>query len=286
MARIPASYRRLANPNPAQRRAMIAGVNAQIRRNRARARANRAGSTGSFAKKVTAVLNRKLETKYVSQNVHSGGAVVPGSFSPSTDYIPIVPDVVFQTGSAVSNQREGDSIQPLRASVRGHIWFNPASTPQSGSRVLFVKMFILQSKTVKSATLAGNLDNGWLENGTANPVSWVSSSLDFQAFYPVSKQNYTVLKTQTFKFVKNVGNVIADSTAGNSPNIDCDRKQFSYSWRPPTLKYANDLQNQPTNHFPFMVLVAYAPGLDVESVEELNESLLYDYHREMYYKDA
>jgi len=232
-------------------------------------------------------LNRELETKYVAQNVHSGGTVVPGSFNPPVDYIPIVPDVVFQTGAAVSNQREGDSIVPIRATVRGHIWFNPGAEAQSAARVLFVKMFILQSKTVKSATLAGNLDSGWLENGSANPVSWVSSAEDFQAFYPVCKNNYTVLKTQTFRFVKNVGNCIADQTAGNSPNTELqDRKTFSYSWKPPTLKYANDAQNQPTNHFPFMVLVAYAPGLDVETVDELNDCLLYDYHREMYYKDA
>jgi len=237
-------------------------------------------------KLIKRVLNRELETKYVAQNIGFGGLPVKGFCSPNLDYIPIVPDVNFQTGPAVSNQREGDSIKPIRATVRGHIWFNPLEE-QAASKILFVKMFILQSKTIKSATQAGSLNTAWLEDGTANPVSWVSSSLDFQAFYPVSKDNYTVLKTQTFRFVKNVGNCIADTTAGNSPNTELqDRKSFSYSWKPPTLKYANDAQNQPTNHFPFMVLVAYSPGQDVEGVGELKQALMYDYHREMYYKDA
>lgn len=237
-------------------------------------------------KLIKRVLNRELETKYVAQQIGFGGIPVKGDCSPNIDYIPIVPDVPFQTGAAVSNQREGDAIKPIRATVRGHIWFNPLEV-QAASKIIFVKMFILQSKTIKSATQAGSLNTAWLENGSPNPVSWVSGALDFQAFFPVSKENYTVLKTQTFRFVKNVGNCIADTTAGNSPNTELqDRRTFSYSWKPPTLKYANDAQNQPSNHFPFMVLVAYSPGLDVNTTLELNQALLYDYNREMYYKDA
>lgn len=284
MARIPASYRRLSNPNPAQRRAMIAGVNAQIRRNRARARANRATS-GSFASKVNAVLNRKLETKYVAENISAGGSAVKGFCAPNVDALTIVPNVAIQTGTATSNTREGDQIEPVRAKITGHLWWNPLNE-QSASKIIFVKMFILQSKTIKASYAQGALDGGWLEDGTPNPVQWLSPTLDFNAFYPVAKKNYTVLKTRTFKFVKNVGNAIADTTAGNSPNLNVDRKVFSYTWTPPTLKYGDDAKTQPNNHYPFMVLVAYSPGLDVESTLELKQSILYDYHREMYYKDA
>jgi len=265
-------------------RAKRAGTFLAKPRRKAATRRPRVKATTRLIKQV---LNRELETKYAAQNVHPGGKAISGSFSPNTDYIPIVADVAFQTGAAVSNQREGDVIKPVRASVKGHIWFNPLNEIQASAKIVFVKMFILQSKTVKSATLAANLDNGWLEDGSPNPVQWTSSTLDFQAFYPVAKQNYTVLKTQTFKFVKNVGICIADNTAGNSPNTEAmDRKTFSYSWVPPTLKYANDAQNQPSNHFPFMVLVAYAPGLDVDANADLTDALLYDYRREIYYKDA
>lgn len=232
------------------------------------------------------VLNRQLETKYVAQNIAPGGATVKGFCAPNVDALTIVPDVSFQTGAAQSNQREGDQIEPVRATIRGHLWWNPLAENQAASRIIFVKMFILQSKTIKASYAKGALDGGWLEDGTANPVQWLSPTLDFNAFYPVAKQNYRVLKTQTFKLVKNVGNCIADSTAGNSPNIDVDRKTFSYSWKPPTLKYGDELKTQPNNHYPFMVLVAYAPGLDVESIAELKQSVLYDYHTEMYYKDA
>lgn len=233
------------------------------------------------------VLNRQLETKYVASDVSSGGSLVKNNCTPATDAITILAPVNFQAVGtpAASNLREGDQIEPVRASIRGHIWFNP-DEQQQPSKILFVKMFIVQSKTIKSPAFKGNLDAGWLENGTGNPVSWVSSAEDFQAFYPVAKQNYTVLKTQTFKFVKNVGECIADTTDGNASNIGQDRRVFSYSWKPPTLKYANETQNQPSNHFPMMFLVAYAPGLDIAGVPELATSLLYNFHTEMYYKDA
>jgi len=233
------------------------------------------------------VLNRQLETKYVASDVSSGGAVLKNRITPSLDYLTILPPVNFQSAGtpAASNLREGDQIEPIRATVRGHIWFNPDEN-QTSSKILFVKMFVVQSKTIKSPAFAGNLDSGLLENGTGNPVSWVSSSEDFQTFYPVCKQNYTLLKTRTFKFVKNVGECIADVSVGNSPNIGQDRRTFSYSWKPPTLKYANEAQNQPTNHFPIMFLVAYAPGLDIQGIPELATALLYNWHTEMYYKDA
>jgi len=233
------------------------------------------------------VINRKVETKYVSNQVGSGGSVVDGFCIPANDAITILPKVPFQTNAdgAESNLREGDQIEPLRANVRGHLWFNPLQTVQGSSKIIFVKMFIVQSKSVKDESLKAQLNPGWLESGANDPVSWVSTALDFQAFFPVCKKNYTVLKTQTFKFVKNVGICIADSTSGNSPNIDMDRKTFSYSWKPPMLKYANTAANQPSNHYPMMFLVAYAPGLDVEATEELQNAILYDFNTEMYYKD-
>lgn len=237
---------------------------------------------------VKRVLNRELETKYVATQVSTTGSVVKGFCNPAADAISILCPVAFQgaaTGAA-SNLREGDAITPLRASIKGHIWFNPLQEVQATSKILFVKMFILTSKQIKSQQFQGNLDGGWLENGTINPVQWVSTASDLQSFYPVAKQNYNVLKTRTFKFVKNVGNCIADNTAGNSPNLNVDRKTFSYSWKPPTLKYADESKTLPTNHFPFMCLVAYAPGLDVENVAELKDALLYNFNSEMYYKDA
>ena len=247
----------------------------------------RAPRRTALKKAIKQVLNRELETKYVAADVSQSGAVVKGDITPSTDAITILPPVNFQTAGAAASTdlREGDVIKPLRAAIRGNIWFNPLEE-QAASKILYVKMFIVQSKTIKGAQFKGSLDAGLLEKGTANPVSWVGSVGDLQAFYPVSKQNYTLLKTQTFKFVKNVGNTVGDTTAGNSPNINMDRKTFSYSWKPPTLKYANEAQTQPTNHFPIMFLVAYSPGYDVTSLDVLNQALLYNFHTEMYYKDA
>lgn len=247
--------------------------------------ARRRSAVKATTRLIKKVLNRQLETKYVAAQVNSGGAVVKNSITPALDAITILPPVNFQTGAATSNTREGDQIEPVRASIRGHIWFNPDEN-QTSSKVLFVKMFIVQSKTIKSAPFKGSLDAGLLEDGTENPVSWVSNKEDFQTFYPVAKQNYTLLKTRTMRFTKNVGECVADVTEGNSPNIGEDRRTFAYSWKPPTLKYANETQNQPSNHFPVMFLVAYAPGLDIAGVPELATALVYNFNTEMYYKDA
>lgn len=246
-------------------------------------------STRATTAVVKRVLNRQLETKYVAQDNEGTGLVINSSITPPLDAITILAPVAFQTGPAESNTREGDQIEPIKASVRGHIWFNPvpADIPnQEFTKILYVKMFIVQSKTIKSAVLRSNLDGGLLENGSANPVSWVSSALDFQTFYPVSKQNYTLLKTRTMKFVKNYGKTQGDTAVASQPNINMDRKTFGYTWKPPTLKYANDAQIQPTNHYPIMFLVAYSPGIDVGATDWLEHALLYNYRTEMYYKDA
>jgi len=247
------------------------------------------GKPKTVAQVVKRVLNRQLETKYVSQNMGGTGLKVPSAIITNANAIVILPDVAIQTSTAQSNLREGDQIEPIKARVRGHIWFNPVPDDipnQEYTKILYVKMFIVQSKQIKFVGQVAQLDAGLLENGTADPVTWVSSALDFQAFYPVAKQNYTLLKTRTMKFVKNYGKTQGDITSGVQPNIGMDRKTFSYSWKPPTLKYGDENKVQPTNHFPIMYLVAYSPGIDVGTTDWLNGALLYNFHREMYYKDA
>lgn len=256
---------------------------------RKRASTRRLPRKAATTRLIKQVLNRKLETKYCADQISLGGSPVKSSCSPNLDAITIIPDVVFQgaASGAASNLREGDEIEPIRATIRGHLWFNTADENQTAAKVVFVKMFILQSKQIKSEQFQAQMDGGWLENGTFNPVQWVASDQDLQAFYPVAKQNYTVLKTQTFKLVKNVGECIADVTAGNSPNTMADRKTFSYSWKPPKLKYADTNKTQPSNHYPFMVLVCYSPGQTIDLTNaELFQSVLYDFNREMYFKDA
>lgn len=229
------------------------------------------------------VLNRQLETKYVAQQVQLAGFTIPGKIQPSVDYHTLIPDVVQQTTVAASNTREGDKIEPLRAKVSGHIWYDNLDT--TVGNIVFVKLFFVTPKNIKSASQVAGISDGLLESGTADPSSWTAARQDLQAFFPVCKENYTLLKTKTFKLVKNGGLPIGNQET-HSTNIGKDRYSFSYSWKPPTLKYDTDASQQPSNHLPLMFCVAYSPGYNYDTDASLVGQVKMNWNIEMFYKDA
>lgn len=246
--------------------------------------ARRGKKSASVTKVVKRVLNRQLETKYVAQQINLAGYTITGSIQPSLDYHLMLPAVAQQAaGGATSNTREGDKIEPTRAKISGHIWYDNLDTVVGN--VVFVKLFFVTPKNIKSANAANTMNDGLLENGTADPVQWTSAGQDLQAFYPVCKENYTVLKTKTFKFAKNGGLPIGNQP-GHDTNLGKDRYSFSYSWKPPTLKYALDADQQPTNHLPVMFAVAYSPGYNYDTDASLTGQVKMNWNIEMFFKDA
>jgi len=197
----------------------------------------------------------------------------------------MLPSVNLQTTVASSNVREGDVIKPLRATIAGHIWYD--NKDGATGNVVFVKLFFCTPKSIKAVgDLGGNLNNGLLESGAADPVPWVAATGGIQAFFPVCKENYTLLKTKTFQLVKN-GGVPIGNAAGHMTNIGRDRYSFSYSWKPPTLKYQGDGDNFPTNHAPVMFAVAYSPGYNYATDPQLGVGLVkMNWQTSMSFKDA
>ena len=253
------------------------------RRNVTRRRVPAKKATMALVKRV---LNRQLETKYIAQQVQLSGFVIPGQITPTADYHLMLPDLVQQTTVATSNTREGDKVEPLRAKISGHVWFdNLGSDDADPGAVVFVKLFFVTPKNIKSASQVAGISDGLLESGTADPSSWTAARQDLQAFFPVCRENYTLLKTKTFKLVKNGGLPIAN-TRPASTNIGLDRYPFSYSWKPPTLKYDTDLSQQPTNHLPLMFCVAYSPGYNYTTDASLVGQVRMNWNIEMFYKDA
>lgn len=253
----------------------------------AKARVRRGGKQGNRKKSSVAlikrVLNNQLETKYVAQQFQLAGFAIPGQITPSADYHLMLPDVAQQTTPATSNTREGDKIEPVRAKISGHVWYD--NNDIDTGNIVFVKLFFVTPKNIKSANQVAGISDGLLESGTADPSSWTAARQDLQAFFPVCKENYTLLKTKTFKFVKNGGVPIAQGV-GAMPNIGMDRYKFSYSWKPPTLKYDTDASQQPTNHLPLMFCVAYSPGYNYTTDASLVGQVLMNWNVEMSYKDA
>lgn len=234
-------------------------------------------------KLIKRVLNKQLETKYVAQQVQLAGFTIPGHITPTADYHTLLPDLVQQTTVAASNTREGDKVEPMRAKVSGHIWYDNLDT--TVGNVVFVKLFFVTPKNIKSASQVAGISDGLLESGTADPSSWTAARQDLQAFFPVCKENYTLLKTKTFKFVKNGGLPIGNQET-HSTNIGKDRYSFSYSWKPPTLKYDTDASQQPSNHLPLMFCVAYSPGYNYDTDASLTGQVKMNWNIEMFYKDA
>jgi len=232
---------------------------------------------------VKRVLNRQLETKYVADRSTSDLDIL-GKIDPVSDYHIMLAPVNIQTTVASSNVREGDIIKPITANISGFIWYDNRDTAPGS--IVFVKLFFCQSKTIKGVgDLGGNLPQGLLESGAADPVPWTAAA-SLQAYYPVCKENYTLLKTKTFKLVKN-GGVPIGNAPGHMTNIGRDRYPFSYSWKPPTLKYQGDGDNFPSNHAPFFFAVAYSPGYNYATDPNLGVGTVkMNWQVSMSFKDA
>ena len=233
---------------------------------------------------VKKVLNRQLETKYVATQVNLAGMAIPGHINPPNDFHYMLPIVAQQTVAATSNTREGDMIEPIRANISGHIWYDNLDT--TVGNIVYVKLFFVTAKSVKYLPNAStDLPAGLLEGGLPDPVQWTAAAQDLQAFFPVCKENYTVLKTKTFKLAKNGGLPIGNNE-GDSTNIGQDRYSFSYSWTPPKLKYANDADTYPQNHAPVFFAVAYSPGYNYDTDASLVNQVKMNWQVNMSYKDA
>jgi len=238
-------------------------------------------------KLIKKVLNSQLESKYVAYQ--SPQFKIVGNIVPTSAYYAITPPVSLQTTVASNNVREGNVIRPMSARIDVDIWFG--NTDDSLTRVVFVKAFFVTAKSVKAlptTVVPNTLPLGLLENGSADPVQWVSSAQQLQNYYPVCKDNYTVLKTQVVKLCENQGNPVGGATAGDAPFPDgrSDRKHISYTWKPPALKYDLDADTFAGNHAPMMFIVAYSPGFDFDATPALAGSVQCQYQTKMTFKDA
>jgi len=236
----------------------------------------------SMVNVIKKVLNNELETKYVA--VQGQPQAMLGHINPPVDYHFMIPRVDQQTTVASSNVREGDKIKPIRASVQGHIWYDNLDV--STGNIIFVKLFFLLPKGLKNYNdFPGTLADGFLEAGTADPAQWTAANGALQAYYPICKENYTLMKTKTFKFTKNGGLPIGNA-AGHDTNIGMDRVPFSFSWKPPVLKYAKDNDDLPSNYAPVMFAVAYSPGYNYDTDPNLAGQLQWSWQLSMSFKDA
>lgn len=237
----------------------------------------------STVKLIKSVLNRSSETKYVAQQSSIAGLYIKGSINPPADFISVFPPVSQQTTVGSNNVREGDVIQPTGARLSGHVYWAQAFETL-GNAVAFVKLILVQAKRTKYLPTA-NFPVGLLEAGLGDPTAWNSAGGSQQSYFPISKENYTVIGTRTVKLSKNTGLPVGSSATGDTTNIGMDRVPFSFSWKPPTLKYAEDGDLYPQNHAPILFAVGYCPGLDFDVNQNLQNAVKFNWTCDMYFKD-
>lgn len=218
--------------------------------------ARRRVATGSFAKKVMAVLNRQEETKYVATNVDATGNPLPTAwFAPPAlgtvgSFIPAIPVL----GQGVGDyQRVGNKVSPISLMTTLKIGFD-AQNMEACS--LIGVIYYGTTKTGKTWNNANPLPTPTLlDNGDGTNSTW--AGLRNQLNLPVDSQMFNV-KRITFRLSKSGGAqnndvIIAPGPTGNlATSNGMSEKSFVLRFKAPkTLSYNLTGDTYPTNYAPF-----------------------------------
>jgi len=228
---------------------------------------------------VTSVLNRNLETKFITNefnNIQFNSAISSG-----TECYPCYPSIGPGTGSW---QRIGNMITPIRVKNNWVISLSPVARSEN----LICDLFILIDKNnrffpdiplsgVPQFLKSGNSFNNQSYNG-----------INTDAFKKINTERYTLLKHFRFQLVSNVGNANNDTVPGNVPNVAGQSlKQLSYIVdAPKQLKYdpTKTSPDYPLGHAPFWVL-GYSKS-DGTNPDVTFQSVTVSHSVQMLYKDA
>lgn len=238
-----------------------------------------------FAKKVLKVVNRKQETKYVAETI----TIVPGGPSstqiPSTQVTPgNLQRMVPNLGQGVDeHQRIGDSVSPVRCNAMWTVFLNDFT-----SNVIDVTLNIV-IVTVKGSSNQPALANipvgQFLRKGdgtNTDPTGFTPIQMLTEVNrYPVNSDHYTLVKWIKRRFCKGAGPVQGAGAGNTSPTAGQGAMVIKHSWKPPALKYSQNADTQPTNHYPCYLIWATS-----NNATALTGDLAYNLRSEMFYKDA
>jgi len=209
---------------------------------------------GTFAKRVLAVLSRKEETKYVSnqlqQFIPMGQALItPAGLTNQGCLTPV-------TQGDGGHQRIGDKITPVRAAIDFSFnWTNENSNNQD----VIVNLWIVMAKGANSRVALPSVPVGkflQVGDGTNRDPDDPNQPLMLNQInhMPLNKDQYTGLKHYRFRMRRGVG---AQANQGPATIIAPtgvlareDQRYIRYSWKPPTLKYNAAADTFPTSHYP------------------------------------
>jgi hypothetical protein len=239
---------------------------------------------------VNRVLNRKLETKFVTEQTAVSQPVTGAITAFGANARSLIPAIQrWVPGSTAPQdwQLVDNEIQPLRITTDIYVCLNNSA---SSARNVLVTVWVLEHKACKSFALLPGAENitKFLKNGnTPGVVTYASNIVSHDL--PVNDDNIRLLKKYTFQLTKNAGDPFSDSTAGQAPNVAGQSyKHLTYTYKCKTnLKYspgAVGTNLYPQNKAPFFY-IGYA-NIDGTPDAATNEWVTLNSISKMTFKDA
>jgi len=185
------------------------------------------------------------------------------------------------------HQRIGNRIQPVSLYNTTTV-FLPYSEARTAMSV-FVDVYYLTSKTVKTDNIMANIPTDFLLNagdGTNVPYDGTAQTADF----PINKAAFTLIKHKRVKLQLSAGDpnsVLVGSFVNPGIVTTCG---YTARWKlkiptPSVLTYMNENVNYPTNSLPFMCLGFHAIDANGDTAP-ITPRIFCRSQSQMYYKDA
>lgn len=215
-------------------------------------KAIRTANKNAFARKVLAVVNKKEETKYVSQQLQQLVPMGQALITPAGFFNCLTP-----VGQGVGDhQRIGERIQPIKGCV--DFTFN-WTNDQSNNQDVIVNLWVVLAKGANSRAALPNVPIGQflqVGNGTNRDPDDPNQPLMLSQVQhmPLNKDQYTRLKHYRFRMRRGTGAQAnqgpATIVAPTGVPAKEDQRYIRYTWKPPTLKYNTNADQFPTSHYP------------------------------------
>lgn len=208
--------------------------------------------TGTFAKRVLAIVAKKEETKYVSQQIQQMVPMGQALITPAGFFNCLA----SLTQGVGDYQRIGEKVSPVKACIDFSFnWTNDNSNNQD----VVVNLWILIAKGANSRVALPSVPVGQLlqvGNGTNRDPDDGNQPLMLNQInhMPLNKDQYTGLRHYRFRMRRGTG---AQANQGPATIVAPtgvvareDQRYIRYTWKPPQLKYNLNTDAFPTSHYP------------------------------------
>lgn len=229
----------------------------------------------------------------VNNSIVSGGAstmawnLIPASYQAVT---------TGGAGQVVSagNLRVGNKISDITIRNDFQFYINPALSNYPTVDAT-VKLFIVRAKQLKNNYNVTSLPvGGLLDSGNGASVDWPNSSPNdskMAEMFPVNREQFTVVKTYSFRIAKNQDAQTGGVGAGCSPNMDsAHARTISHTYKhksnfiyPDENLYTGSIYPPLPNNFSYM---AFCVVYDTNTGTLPASSVLVNSRSHMWFKDA